>query len=121
MSDSEKPPLDFGSLLSQLGQVRQNIEDAQQKAASETVEGSAGGGAVKVTLTGALEFKSVSIEPSVVERDDVEMLEDLVLAAVRDAMERARALTSGALGRAALEPLGGGVDLGGALGGLLGE
>lgn len=89
---------DFGSLLSQLGQVQENLRQAQQEAAQTKVEGSAGGGAVRVTVTGGLEFESVSIDPAVVDPDDVEMLEDLVLAAARDAVERAHALTSEAFG-----------------------
>jgi DNA-binding YbaB/EbfC family protein len=100
---------DFGSLLSQLGQVQENLRQAQAEAAQATVEGSAGGGAVRVTATGGLEFQAVRIDPSVIDPDDAEMLEDLVLAAVRDAVEKAQALTSEAIG-----------GISGSLGGLLG-
>jgi DNA-binding YbaB/EbfC family protein len=100
---------DFGSLLSQLGQVQENLRQAQAEAAQATVEGSAGGGAVRVTATGGLEFRAVRIDPSVIDPDDAEMLEDLVLAAVRDAVEKAQALTSEAIG-----------GISGSLGGLLG-
>lgn len=96
--DQEGGLPDFGSLLSQLGQVQENLRQAQQEAAETTVEGSAGGGAVRITLTGGLEFQSVTIDPAVVDPDDVQMLEDLVLAAARDALEKAHALTSEALG-----------------------
>ncbi len=96
--DKEGGLPDFGSLLSQLGQVQENLRQAQQEAAETTVEGSAGGGAVRITLTGGLEFQSVTIDPAVVDPDDVQMLEDLVLAAARDALEKAHALTSEALG-----------------------
>ena len=96
--DEEGGLPDFGSLLSQLGQVQENLRQAQQEAAQTTVEGSAGGGAVRVTVTGGLEFQSVRIDPAVVDPDDVEMLEDLVLAAARDAVEKAHELTSEALG-----------------------
>ncbi|MDQ2754787.1 MAG: YbaB/EbfC family nucleoid-associated protein [Actinomycetota bacterium] len=95
---AEQPTPDFGALLSQLGQVQQNLQAAQESAAAEVVEGSAGGGAVKVTVTGGLEFQSVTIDPSVVDPADVEMLQDLVLAAVRDAVEVAHDLASQALG-----------------------
>lgn len=105
---------DFGSLLSQLGQVQEDLRQAQEEAAQTTVEGSAGGGAVRVTVTGGLEFRSVRIDPSLFDPEDVEMLEDLVLAAVRDAVERAHDVTSEAIG---------GVtgNLGGLLGGLGGS
>ena len=105
---------DFGSLLSQLGQVQENLRQAQVEAAHTTVEGSAGGGAVKVTATGGLDFKAVKIDPAVIDPDEAEMLEDLVLAAVRDAVEKAQALTS-----EAIEGIGG--SLGGLLGGLGGS
>ena len=102
---------DFNSLLSQLGQVQQNLRQAQEEAASQVVEGSAGGGAVRVKVTGGLDFQEVTIDPGAV--DDVEMLQDLVLAAVRDAVEKAHALASDALGG-----LGGGgsLDIKGMLG-----
>jgi DNA-binding YbaB/EbfC family protein len=100
---------DFGSLLSQLGQVQENLRQAQEEAAHAVVEGSAGGGAVRVTATGGLEFQSVRIDPSVLDPADLDMLEDLVLAAVRDAVEKAQALTSEAIG-----------GITGNLGGLLG-
>jgi DNA-binding YbaB/EbfC family protein len=108
-SGSEGGLPDFGSLLSQLGQVQENLRQAQAEAAQATVEGSAGGGAVRVTATGGLEFQAVRIDPSVIDPDDAEMLEDLVLAAVRDAVEKAQALTSEAIG-----------GISGSLGGLLG-
>ena len=98
---------DFNSLLSQLGQVQQNLRQAQEEAAAQVVEGSAGGGAVRVKVTGGLDFQEVTIDPAVL--DDVEMLQDLVLAAVRDAVEKAHALASDALG-------GGSLDIKGMLG-----
>ena len=112
MSGQEGEEFDLGSLISQLGQVQQNLQQAQAEAASQVVEGSAGGGAVKVRVTGGLEVLSVVIDPSVVDPDDVEMLQDLVLAAVRDGLERASALASSAFG---------GADVGGMLGGLFGS
>ncbi|HLI54737.1 MAG TPA: YbaB/EbfC family nucleoid-associated protein [Acidimicrobiales bacterium] len=105
-------PFDMGSLFSQLGQVQQNLREAQEAAAAQVVEGSAGGGAVKVKVSGALDFKEVTIDPSVVDPAEVEMLQDLVLAAVRDAMDKASGLASSTLGQA-------GLDLPG-LGGILG-
>lgn len=114
MSQDEGPQIDFGAILSQLGQMQQNIQDAQATAAAQVVEGRAGGGAVRVKVTGALQFEEVVIDPSVVDPEDVEMLQDLVLAAIRDGIEKASQLASTALGGAGLSGLPG-------LGGLLGQ
>jgi hypothetical protein len=102
---------DLGNLLSQMQQMQQHLMDAQANAASTVVEGRSGGGAVKVTVTGGMVFQAVTIDPSVVDPADTEMLQDLVLAAVRDAVAQANDLNSEALG---------GLGLGGGLEGLLG-
>ena len=102
MSSEEGAGFDIGSLLSQLGQVQQNLQQAQEAAAAQIVEGSAGGGAVRVKVTGGLDFQEITIDPSVVDPADVEMLQDLVLAAVRDGLEKASSLASNALGSAGL-------------------
>ena len=81
------------------------------EAAESELVGSAGGGKVEVTVTGGGEFRHVRISPDVVDPADVSLLEDLVLAALRDAMARINAAQTAALG---------GLDLG-ALGGLLGD
>ena len=94
---------DMGALLEQAQAVQQQLLAAQEAVADQEVEGQAGGGVVKVRVTGGLEIMGVSIEPEVVEAGDVEMLEDLVLAACRDAMGRARQVAQEAMG---------GVDLG---------
>ncbi len=107
MSNDEGGGFDIGSLISQIGQVQQNLQQAQEQAAAQEVEGSSGGGAVKVRVSGALEFLEVKIDPSVVDPDDVEMLEDLVLAAVRDGLEKASSLATSALGSAGLPGIGG--------------
>jgi DNA-binding YbaB/EbfC family protein len=109
MSDTEGAGFDIGALFSQLGQVQENLRAAQEEAAAQEVEGSAGGGAVRVRVSGALEFLEVRIDPAVVDRDDVEMLQDLVLAAVRDGLEKASGLATSALGSAGLPGLGGGL------------
>lgn len=113
MSQDEGAGFDIGSLLSQLGQVQQNLQEAQQEAASREVEGSSGGGAVKVRVSGALEFLGIEIDRSVVDPEDVEMLEDLVLAAVRDGLEKASSLATSAIGQVGLGGLGDLPGLGG--------
>lgn len=95
--------LDMGSLLSMAGEVQQQMAQARQEAAATEVEGSSGGGAVKITLTGAMECTDVSIAPEAA--GDVDMLEDLVLSALRDALGKARTVQGD-------DPLGGLGDLG---------
>lgn len=97
---------DLGGLMEQ---AQQMLAGAQE-AAEQIFEGSAGGGVVKVEVDGSFNFESVKIDPSVVDPNDVEMLNDLVLAALRDAAVQLQDAQSDAMG---------GMDLGG-LGGLLG-
>jgi nucleoid-associated protein EbfC len=111
---TDGPGPDLGALMGQLGQMQQSLQAAQESAASTVVVGRAGGGAVTVTTTGDLDIQSVTIDPSVVDPDDVPMLEDLVLAAIRDAVEQVEGLREQALG--GLSGL-----LGGGLPGLPGE
>jgi nucleoid-associated protein EbfC len=87
---------------------------AQAQAAQQTVEGSAGGGVVRVEMTGSGELVGVTLAPQVVDPDDVEMLQDLILAAVRDASAQVTELQRQALGAF------GQIDLG-AIGGMIGE
>lgn len=100
----------MNDLLKQAQKMQEQLQEARAAAESQEVEGQSGGGVVKVRVTGAMEFSGVSIDPSAVDPDDVGMLEDLVLAAIRDAVAKAGALSEQAMGS---------VDLGG-LGGLLG-
>ena len=101
---------DLSSLLAQAQSMQQQLLDAQAGVAEEVVEGQAGGGVVRIEVTGGWEFRSVTIVPSFVDPADVEMLQDLVLAAMRDALAKINALNQQAMG-----------DLagGGAFGGLL--
>lgn len=114
--EDDTPGLDLGGLLASAQEMMANA----QAAADEVVEGVAGGGLVKVRVDGHFEFHEVSIAPEAVDPDDMSLLEDLVLAALKDAAGRIQAGQQGALG--GLEGGGGGeIDFGGLdLGGLLG-
>ncbi len=79
-------------------EMQANMEKAQSQLAEETVEGKAGGGAVVVVMTGTQEVRSVRIAPEAVDPSDVDTLQDLVLAAVKDAVERSKALAAQRLG-----------------------
>jgi DNA-binding YbaB/EbfC family protein len=111
---TEQGGFDLGGLLQQAQAMQEQMAAAQERQAETVVEGSAGGGMVKVEMTGAGAFVSVSIAPGAVDPDDVEMLEDLVLAALRDAAAKVMELQEEAMGQVGLPDLGG---LGGLLGG----
>src|SRR5690349_9048769 len=104
-------------MLRQIQKMQADMQAAQEALATETVEGSAGGGVVKAIVNGHGDLQRISIDASVVDPDDVETLEDLVVAAVAEGVRMARELQASKLG-AATSGMGGGVnDL---LGGLLG-
>lgn len=87
-----------GNLMAQMNRLQEEMEKAQQALADEEVSAGAGGGMVTVVATGKQEIKSIVIKPEAVTPDDVEMLQDLVLAAVNEALEKARALESERMG-----------------------
>jgi DNA-binding YbaB/EbfC family protein len=95
-------------------QMQQEMARIQAELGETEVPGSAGGGVVTAVVTGKQELRSVSIDPSAVDPADVEMLEDLVVAAVNDALESSRRLAEQKMAAVT-----GG--LGGGLGGLLGR
>ena len=83
----------FEAMLSnQFGQIQENLGKAMEELQQEIVEGSAGGGAVKVKMTGSGEVLSVEITPAAVTDEDLELLQDLVCAGVRDAISKSQAL-----------------------------
>ncbi len=81
----------LGALMKQAQQMQENMKRAQEQLATVEVEGAAGGGLVKVTLTCRNDVKRVSIDPSVM--DDREMLEDLIAAAMNDAVRKAESVS----------------------------
>ena len=85
-------------LMKQAQKMQQQMATAQAELAEAVVTGSAGGGLVTVTMAGTGEVTAVSIDPQAVDPEDVETLEDLVLAAVRNATEAVRELTEQKMG-----------------------
>ncbi len=88
---------DMGALLQQAQALQEQMKSAQDDLAKTTVVGSAGGDLVEVTMTGTLEVTDVKIKPEAVDPADVETLQDLVLAAIRDASHKAQALASASM------------------------
>lgn len=89
---------DMSALLKQAQEMQEQLMEAQAQAAEEEVQGSAGGGAVTIVVTGGMEFRKVTISPDAVDPDDVSMLEDLVLAALHDAVAKANDVSQQAMG-----------------------
>lgn len=88
----------YQKMLKQVQKMQAEMAKAQEELANETVEASAGGGMVTVQVSGALELKSVKIDPAVVDPDDIEMLEDMIMAAANEALRSAQELASRKLG-----------------------
>ncbi|RKN10198.1 YbaB/EbfC family nucleoid-associated protein [Streptomyces radicis] len=99
--------VDMQQLLQQAQKMQQDLAAAQQELAETPVEGSAGGGLVKATVTGSGELTGLVIDPRAVDPEDTETLADLVIAAVRDANNSAQELAKTKLGPLA-QGLGGG-------------
>lgn len=97
--------LDLGSLMEQAAGLQAQFAAAQEQAQASVVEGVSGGGAVRINVTGGFEFQSVSIDPSAVDPAEVDMLQDLVLAALNDAVSQVNELQQGSLGAMSLDDL----------------
>jgi nucleoid-associated protein EbfC len=85
-------PKGFGDMMKQVQKMQAKMMELQEELNSKEVEGSAGGGMVKATVTGKGDLKSVKIDPQVVKDGDIEMLEDLIVAAIAQAQETASKL-----------------------------
>jgi len=84
----------MGNLLKKAQQLQEKMAKLQEELSEKTVETSAGGGMVTVIATGKQDIASIKIDPEVVNQEDIEMLEDLVLAAVNDALFQAKQMVS---------------------------
>ena len=100
--------MDMNQLFQQVGQMQEEMQKAQAELANETVEATAGGGMVTVVANGAGEIREIKIDPRAIDPNDPEMLEDMIIAAVNEAIRAAQNLMESKLGGLA----------GGALGGL---
>lgn len=88
---------DLGGLLKQAQKMQRQVQEMQGELAKKTFEGSAGGGAVKVVVNGAREFVSISIKPEVVDAEEVDLLEDLVGSAIKQALAEAEKASADAM------------------------
>ncbi|MDQ3504788.1 MAG: YbaB/EbfC family nucleoid-associated protein [Actinomycetota bacterium] len=102
MQPGEMP--DMAALMQQATQMQEQLMAAQQELAQAEITGSAGGGLVSVTMTGAGEVTAVAIQPDAVDPEDIESLQDLIVAAIRDGNRQVGELTSQTMG-----PLAGGL------------
>lgn len=84
----------MNQMMKQVKKMQEQMLKAQEELADKTVEGTSGGGVVTVTANGQKKIMSVTISPEAVDPEDVEMLQDLILAAVNDAMNKAEELAT---------------------------
>ncbi|QAA30274.1 MULTISPECIES: YbaB/EbfC family nucleoid-associated protein [Clostridium] len=89
----------MNNLMKQAQKLQKDMEDMQKDLENKEFEASVGGGAVVVKVNGKKEVKSINIKPEVVDPDDVEMLEDLILSAVNEAMRKAEEETASKMGK----------------------
>ena len=92
--------MDMNKMFEQVQQMQEQMQKAQEELKNETVEATAGGGMVTVTATGGGEIKSIKIDPKAIDPNDPEMLEDMVVAAVNEALRSAQGLIESKLGPA---------------------
>ena len=90
--------MDINKMMQQVQQMQADMARVQDELANETVEASAGGGMVTVTATGAGEIKSITIAPEAIDPDDPELLADMILGAVNEALRSANDLAQSRLG-----------------------
>jgi DNA-binding YbaB/EbfC family protein len=91
---------DMNKMMEQVQQMQSQMQRAQEELKDETVQASAGGGMVTVTATGAGEIKEISIDPKAIDPDDPQLLEDMVVAAVNEALRSSQSLVEAKLGPA---------------------
>ena len=90
--------MDMNKMMQQVQELQAQMAKAQEELATETVEASSGGGMVTVKATGSLQITEIKISPEAIDPDDPELLADMVLAAVNEALRSAQALAESKLG-----------------------
>ena len=101
---NKSPQMGSGGMMQQLQKLQKQMEEAQAQLAVETVTATAGGGAIKITMTGDQKCQSVEISPDLLRDTDAEMLQDLILSVVNMALDQSRELQQKLMG-----PLAGGL------------
>jgi len=91
--------MNMNNLMKQAQKMQQQMQEAQEELAGKSFEVSSGGGAIKITITGAKEIKEIKLSPDVVDPQDVEMLEDLLLSAVNEAFRQAEEMANKEMGK----------------------
>ena len=109
------PKVNKGNMMARMQTMQQEMAEAQEALANETVTVTTGGGAISIVMTGHQRVESITIDPEVLDPEDVEMLQDMLLSAVNAAIEQSQALSA-----ERMEGITGGLDLGGGLDSLLG-
>src|ERR671910_3601584 len=104
--------LDLNAMMKQVQQMQSEMTEAQEKLKGEVVEASAGGGMIKLKMSGDLRLLEISIDPEAIDPEDAELLQDMVLAAVNEGIRAAQELAESRLG-GIMGGLGGGGRLGG--------
>jgi len=89
----------FGNLMKEAQRLQQQMQELQEQVAQKKVQATAGGGMVTVEVNGRQEVLAIKIDPEVINRDDAQMLEDLVLAACNEALRKSRELVQQELGK----------------------
>ena len=89
----------MNNMMRQMQKIQKQMEETQEKVDNTEMEASAGGGAVKVRINGKREVLAITIDPEIVDPEDVEMLQDMVLVAVNDALKQASELSEKEMGR----------------------
>ena len=102
------PQPNMNQMMKQVQKMQQDMMEAQEQLAQQTVEASAGGGMVTVTVSGDLVVKQIRIDPEAIDPEDPELLQDMVMAGVNEAIRQAQEMAASKMGG-----LTGGLDLGG--------
>jgi nucleoid-associated protein EbfC len=92
--------MDFNKMMQQVQEMQEQMQRAQEELKNETVQATTGGGMVTVTATGGGEIKEITIDPKAIDPDDPEMLADMVVAAVNEALRASQSLMESKLGPA---------------------